>query len=455
MARIQLFKVASNPKQGKKKSKMSPAKKAELVKRLQAGKKKAARKAGKKAVKKNPQTVVYSKKVMSGKGKKKKSKKVEVRGKTYPTANEMTLAITRLAQANKQLASIKKGKGSLQKSMELTAKVASQNEKIKSLKKEIANRYVEKDGRKIPRELLAMKKQGFGVDRIEKSEDYDTKLHADEKNRISQSASEKRNKKRSKKQKRNKTAKKANKQQGVLTVAKKKKAAKKAGKKARKSVKKSAPKKVVARRKKARKSVSKAAPKKARSRKKARKGGNRKQVIHLRGKKSVMVKVLKNPSVKGLTGQDSMMELAGLAIGGAGYNLFNDLGKKYLPASVANIIAKAGPVSGAVIPTLVGFGLLKLAEKKGMKKTQGIAKGIIAAAIVAVGASIYEVAARKYVVGGTLPAPMKGYDDEDMGQVSYDDFGATSQDDFGAVSSEDFGSDESEFAEGDFTEEFN
>jgi len=255
--------------------------------------------------------------------------------------------------------------------------------------------------------------------------------------------------------------------QGASVMAKKKKAAKKsAPRKARKKVAKKAVKKVVKRRK-AKKAVSKkkAVRKVARKpRKKARKSARKS--FKAKGIKKVTLtvnprkrrKIRRNPSsyssaIKNWLGQDSVMEVAGLAIGGVGYNLFNDLGKKYLPANIANMIAKAGPLSGAIIPTLIGIGLLKLAQKQKIKQLEGVAKGIIASAIVAAGASIYEVTAKDMIVGpSALPSPLKGYHDY-MGAIANDEFGAMVDDEFGAMVEDDFGSYDS-YSE-DSVEDFN
>lgn len=430
MATIQF--LAGNPKKGsakkskavkkvaKKASKKAPSAaqlkaRANFVKMVRAkakaskSSKKAApkKKAVKKVIKKkrNPQRFMFVK------------DKKEQAGIWFPTVAERV----RSEKALKNTAKKVKG-ASPAKSREYLAKI------------KVLQANVEKEKAKV-REGLAEKKALLAKDYIQF--DHETKKEADqeayEKSVIkSRKGSEdikkakfaKKAAKKGIRRKKIKAAKKAKQtKQGVSPVAKKK-AKKKSSKKVAKKV---SPKKA----------VKKASPKRAKkasrkpSKKRSKKRGSKTFTLIGKGK------IKSNPSIAGITGQSDNMAVAGLAIGGFSYNLFNDLGKRYLPASVMNVIAMAGPVSGAVIPSAVAGAILLLASKypknKALEKAAGIAKGVIASAVVIAGASVYQVVAQPMV---KKAIGLNGYDEADM--LGYDDMSGQADSEFSGQSDSEF-----------------
>ena len=162
-----------------------------------------------------------------------------------------------------------------------------------------------------------------------------------------------------------------------------------------------------------------------------------------------------NPSISSLTGQSNNMAVAGLAIGGFSYNLFNDLGKRYLPSKVMEYIAMVGPVSGAVIPSavagLVLYASSKYPQNKMLKHASGIAKGVIASAVVIAGASVYQVVAqapvKKFI--GLSGDEMYGYDESMYGQSDIE-FSGQADYEFSGQAMSEFSGDEDEFGEDEF-----
>jgi hypothetical protein len=226
--------------------------------------------------------------------------------------------------------------------------------------------------------------------------------------------------------------------QGVFKVAKKK---------ARKKVAKKVTKKVTAK---------KASPKKARKKasKKSSKKGAKKANPRKKKRSFFSFKKKSNPSISSVTGQSDNMAVAGLAIGGFSYNLFNDLGKRYLPSKVMEYIAMAGPVSGAVIPSAVAGLVLwassKYPQNKALKHASGIAKGVIASAVVIAGASVYQVVAQapvKKFIG--LSGDESMYGEEMYGQSDIE-FSGQADSEFSGQAMSEFSGDEDEFGEDEF-----
>jgi hypothetical protein len=223
--------------------------------------------------------------------------------------------------------------------------------------------------------------------------------------------------------------------QGVLPVAKKK---------AKKKVSKRKSSKKVSKRKVAKKVSKKPMKKKAR---KSSKKKSRSFTLIGKGR------IKSNPSIAGLTGQSDNMAVAGLAIGGFSYNLFNDLGKKYLPASVMNVVAMAGPVSGAVIPSAVAGLALFIAHKypqnKALQKVSQVAKGILASAVVIASASAYQVIAQPMVKKAIGLAG-----DEELYGIGYDDMSGQSDAAFSGQSDAAFSGEADMAFSGDEEDEF-
>jgi hypothetical protein len=390
-------------------------------------KKAAPKKAHKKAMKKknNPQRFMFGNSTKVG--------PKEKSGMWFPTVAEINRDTKSLKNASKV---IKNGGGTVadaEKIKILQAKIASQKSDVKK--------------------ALAEKKALLDSKYLQI--DHQTKKEADQeayeegakksKLGVTKASKAKYAKKAAKKGIRRKTIKKAKKakqtKQGVFTVAKKK-AKKKSSKKVSKKVvaKKAAPKR--------RKSSKKVSKKKSSPKRKAKK---RTKTWSLTGK----IKTKGNPSIAGLTGQSDNMAVAGLAIGGFSYNLFNDLGKRYLPSKVMEYIAMAGPVSGAVIPSavagLVLFAASKYPQNKMLKHASGIAKGVIASAVVIAGASVYQVVAQPMVKKtiGLAGDEMYGYEDDMSGQADIE-FSGQSDSEFSGQSDSSFSGDEDEFGEDEF-----
>lgn len=459
MATIQF--LAGNPKKGsakkskavkkvaKKASKKAPSAaqlkaRANFVKMVRA-KAKASKASKKSAPKKAIKKAMPKKKVHKKSMKKKNnpqrfmfgnSTKVgpkEKSGMWFPTVAEINRDVSSLKNASKK---IKNGGGTVadaEKIKILQAKIAAQKSDVK---KALAEKKALLDSKYLQ------------IDHQTKKEaDQEAYEEGSKKSKlgVTKASKAKYAKKAAKKGIRRKTIKKAKKakqtKQGVFTVAKKK-AKKKSSKKASKKVvaKKAAPKK----RRKSSKKVSK-----KKSSPKRRKAKKKPYSISLRGK------IKGNPSFAGLTGQSDNMAVAGLAIGGFSYNLFNDLGKRYLPSKVMEYIAMAGPVSGAVIPSavagLVLYAASKYPQNKMLKHASGIAKGVIASAVVIAGASVYQVVAQPMVKKtiGLAGDEMYGYE-EDMSGQSDIEFSGQSDSEFSGQSDSSFSGDEDEFGEDEF-----
>jgi hypothetical protein len=437
-------KVASKaPKKAVKKGKRKPMSQADrkafaermakargLKSKKTAPKKRVAKKASRKIAKKrNPQYFVYS---QDKKGA--KSPKIANGSVVMPTAREASLIRKEYQKAlksaqhpnasDKVIAELRKWRAEMDKSKELIRKGLDEQKSMlkKGFKKIDSERQEDPELAQIEKRISASKKQSDTA----KKANLTKLLQAKE--RMAKARKAKKNKPKKKTAK--KSAKKS--QQGEDTVAKRRKA--------RKS--KVAKKKVTSK-KVAKKVVSK--KRKGGKKKTAKRSKRRTVKFHLRGKnsKSLGIRIFKNPNFEAVLGI-APAELTGLAIGGFSYGAVNDLAKRYLPQSVAKIIAKAGPVSGAVVPAGLGILLLAvskkyLAGKSYAKHVDQFAKGVIASAVVATGASLYEIAGQKHLQQLIAPKgaqPLAGYED-DFGAVQDEEFGAIAHDEFGDV--EDFG----------------
>lgn len=461
MATIQF--LAGNPRKGKKAKKkavkkvakkgkrkpMSAADRKAFAERMAKargvkGKKKVAKKVTKKASrkitkKKNPRVNVYADK----KGK-------AIYGQTVsPTAREAILIRKQYDQAlknaqrpqasNRDVEELRKWKKMMDDAKE---DIKAQLDEVKKLaKKGIKKVRVETQEDSELKTVEGRLKANWKAKDLAKKKAFSESLKKKQAKAVKKKA------KKAKKKVAKKTVKKS--QQGEKIVAKR-----------RKKASKKASRKVV------RKPVSKKVSKKKVSKKKASRKGKGKKKASRRGKRPMFsfkgsIRKL-NPSVEAITGL-APAELAGLAAGGFSYGAINDLAKRYLPQSVAKVIAKAGPVSGAVVPAALGLAILAVSKKylsgkSYQKHVEQFAKGIVASSVVAAGASLYEIAGQPQLQKLIAPkgvAPLAGYEDE-IGAIAHDEFGAVADDefgdvdDFGAVSDDEFG-DAEEF-EGELNE---
>jgi hypothetical protein len=453
MATIQF--LAGNPKSGakkkavkKSKSKRSPAQKANDKRLGMMAKARFAKKPSKKVSKKKA-----SKKVAPKKGSKKRNPQsylynmnnMEFKGMTFPTRQDIarTLAAKSQAIKAKKGASAKDQSKLVDEIRKLTLLAAKQQREIKQgldEKKEILSmggkdkQHFEENAGYIDDRKSIDKAKKKAFDAATKAKGA---LTAAKKAAIAKAKLEKIKKAKIAQQTK----------QGVYKVAKKKSASKKVSKK--KATKK--------RSKKDKKTVVVVAKKPSRKKasKKSSKKGGKKSNPRRKHKKIFSMKKRSNPSISSITGQSDNMAVAGLAIGGFSYNLFNDLGKRYLPSKVMEYIAMVGPVSGAVIPSAVAGLVLwassKYPQNKALKHASNIAKGVIASAVVIAGASVYQVVAQapvKKFIG--LSGDESMYGEEMYGQSDSEFSGQADSEFSGQAISEFSGDDEDEFGEDEF-----
>lgn len=256
-----------------------------------------------------------------------------------------------------------------------------------------------------------------------------------------------------------------------LEALKKARAAKKSKMKSKTKTKKSQGVKVMAKKRKSKKahkkSVVKSYKKKASKRKGKKKYSKKKgskvsvKVKRAKNKKSAVIRVRSNPMIGGAALNSKLKshiahdvaEVSGLLVGGAMYSAVNDLAAKYLPANVTAILAKAGPVSGAVLPLALGVLGHKFVKNDIVKS---ISKGLIGSAVVSIGVSLYNLTLKGMVTGESMsgvnytPMGSSEYSKADFGRVEYTPMSGSeySHADFGAVKYTPMGA--SEYSNADF-----